>query len=427
MSCRILPAGRLSSQSLAVFRIALGLLVTVDSLQALGDVFVLYSDEGMLPLATLHAAGVGSGTASLHFTCRWWPWNLLLLFLQLCGAVCLTLGFRSQRAALLSALLLYSLLGRNPYVVGLEDGWIVLLLLAAAFLPVGKVWGLDGRVWKAGHTRTVDWYVCLGTVLSVQGAMARELLLNSSGLSSLNLGPLGPFWAVSTVFGIYLLHQKNSLRRGGVVLLVSQSLWLFGPGRLFLVALIALSSLWPSWSGNAPEGARCEGRADFLGELAATLLILEVWSLVSLLGAPIPPIFTAVQGDRTLKTARRVFLIKPETGERIALADGLPRWNFRVARYLSSSCIWDNPSQWRDIATYYDRAQGVKESRSYTIAVQPDLTSGTAVSARILAEVKTRPGLPPLLERFPRMDRTDVNKPQTMDTKPGGKLSGNRS
>ena len=422
MSYRVLASEGLNKKALAFFRIALGLLVTIDTLQALGDFFVLYSDEGLLRLSTLHAAEIGSGMLSLHFACRWWPWSLLLLFLQLCCAVCLTLGFRSQRAALFSAVLLYSLLGRNPYVVGLEDGWIVLLLLTATCLPVGEEWGMDGRVWKACRCEPLDWYLCLGATLLVQGAAARELLLNSVALNSLHLGPLGRFWAFATVFGIYLLHQKGMLRGGGIILLASQSLWLFGPGRAFLVAVIALSSLWPCWVSPHEE----EGQTRLLGEIASTLVVLELWSFLSFVGVPLPPVLTVLQADRALKTARVVFLVERETGRKVSLNESLPHTNYRVERFLSSSGMWDHRHQWRDLATYYDRARGVTSSGSYIIAVQPVLTVGSSASARVVKEVRTRAAPPPLFENFPRMDRSDVNKPQTRSTKPEEKLSGDR-
>ena len=423
MSYRLIASGELNGKALGLFRIALGLLVTIDSLQALSDFFALYSDEGMLPLATLQAIGKGTATLSLHFACRWWPWSLLLVFLQLCCAICFTIGFRSQQSALLSALLLYSLLGRNPYVVGVEDGWIVLLLLAATFLPVGKDWAVDGRVWKTCHYEWLDWYICLGAVLSVQAAAARELLLDSAALSWLDMGPLGSFWALTTVFGIYLLHQKGNLRGGGTVLLLSQSLWLLGPGRLFLVAAIALTSLWPA----SERGEVCEEQGTVLSGLLASLLILQLWSLVASLGAPLPPVLRALQADRSMKIARGVFLLDRRTGQRESLADRLPARNYRVQRYLSSSSLWNNRLQWRDIATYSDRSLGVEDSRSYQIAVQPVLSSGKPASARVVSDLKTRAAPPPLLKRFPRMDRADVNKPQTKDTKSREKLSGNRS
>jgi hypothetical protein len=128
-------------RSLALFRIALAVLLLADLAGRWPDLEAHYSDNGVLPLAMtpvyvplpLHALG---GSAAYEG----------FLFL-IAGAVAMALlvGYRTTLATFFSWLLLLSLHARNPLVLHGGDLLERMLLFWAMFLPLGACWSLDAR------------------------------------------------------------------------------------------------------------------------------------------------------------------------------------------------------------------------------------------------------------------------------------------
>ena len=102
----------LDLRSIAVFRILLGSLLLLDLILRSADLRIFYTDEGILPRQTW-----------LDLTHKWqWSihaasgelwWQVVLFCLAALAAIALIAGYRSKLAALVSFVLLASLITRN--------------------------------------------------------------------------------------------------------------------------------------------------------------------------------------------------------------------------------------------------------------------------------------------------------------------------
>lgn len=131
-------------RSLALFRMALGLLVAVDAFRRGLDLNYFYTDAGVLPRAVaIDELGFSAFFWSLYYVNgqAWWAGGLLLLTL-LCG-FSLMLGYRTRLATVLTWVLVLSVQNRNPLVLGDGDTLVRLLLFWSIFLPLGAKWSLD--------------------------------------------------------------------------------------------------------------------------------------------------------------------------------------------------------------------------------------------------------------------------------------------
>ena len=133
----------IDTRSLALFRIALALLILFDLSVRARELVAHYTDLGVLP-RTAFIEHYG------HFS--WWSLHLLsgslwfqvLLFL-IAGifALFLLVGWNTRIAMVASWLLLISLQTRNPLVLQGGDIFLRVLAFWAMFLPLGAKWSLD--------------------------------------------------------------------------------------------------------------------------------------------------------------------------------------------------------------------------------------------------------------------------------------------
>ncbi len=133
----------IDTRSLALFRIALALLILFDLSVRARELVAHYTDLGVLP-RTAFIEHYG------HFS--WWSFHLLsgslwfqvLLFL-VAGvfALALLFGWNTRIAMVASWLLLISLQTRNPLVLQGGDIFLRVLAFWAMFLPLGAKWSLD--------------------------------------------------------------------------------------------------------------------------------------------------------------------------------------------------------------------------------------------------------------------------------------------
>lgn len=136
----------LDLRSLAVFRIALGLLILVDVGIAITNVEAFYSDLGVLPREVLKARlWENSAQWSLHALSGGVAFEKLLLSVQALAGVGLVVGWRTRWMNLLCWGLACSLETRNPLVSNGADAVMRLLLFWSLFLPLGAWWSCDAR------------------------------------------------------------------------------------------------------------------------------------------------------------------------------------------------------------------------------------------------------------------------------------------
>ena len=136
----------LDLRSLALFRMALGLIIMVDVVRQWGDIGAFYTDAGVLPRAT---------TVQILVYYRWlWSVHGLhgsLLFQQtlFCGefiaALGLLLGCRTRVMTFLCWILVTSHQARNPFILTGGDMLLRLLLFWSLFLPLASRFSLDLR------------------------------------------------------------------------------------------------------------------------------------------------------------------------------------------------------------------------------------------------------------------------------------------
>jgi hypothetical protein len=128
-------------RSLALMRIAVGLLLLVDLGIRATALRAHYTDWGVAPREAL----VGGWRVSLHMLGGGWEWQAFLFVLAAVAAVFLTLGLHTRVATVVSWLLLLSLHRRNPLVLQSGDTILRCLLFWAMFLPWGRRFSVDAR------------------------------------------------------------------------------------------------------------------------------------------------------------------------------------------------------------------------------------------------------------------------------------------
>jgi len=129
-----------ATSSLALVRIALGLIVTGWTLALLPDLSVMYTSDGVLPK---HPTGQGAGVWGLLQILHGDTAVVVLYVLLLVSAIALTLGFFTRLAALVAFLGVLSFERRNPWAFNSGDGLVRVLLLFVAVAPAGASLSLD--------------------------------------------------------------------------------------------------------------------------------------------------------------------------------------------------------------------------------------------------------------------------------------------
>ena len=141
----------LDARSLAVFRVALGLLLLADIAWRLPRFDAWLSESGAWPIAA--AQGEVTHSWSLYFWNGSSAWAGGLVAFAALAAVALIAGWQTRWATIVSWVLVVSLQARNTLPLNAGDILLRLLLFWGAFLPLGGRWSLDAR--KGGRTEEV--------------------------------------------------------------------------------------------------------------------------------------------------------------------------------------------------------------------------------------------------------------------------------
>jgi hypothetical protein len=144
----------LDLRSLALMRIAYGLVLLSDLFIRARSFVFHYTDQGALPLETLFRHASTPGDFSLYAINGSMPFAALLFTLQTLAALAVLVGYRTQAATAVCWLMWSSLQDRNFTVLNGGDVWLRLILLWAIFLPWGQRWSLDAGKSPAGELST---------------------------------------------------------------------------------------------------------------------------------------------------------------------------------------------------------------------------------------------------------------------------------
>jgi hypothetical protein len=131
-------------RSLAVFRMAMGLLLLAELAIRATDLNVMYTDDGMFPRAEICRRATTIWNWSFHFASGSGGYQAMLFGLAAGLAMALLAGFETRLAAIGSWLMLVSLHHRVPPILSGAEILFRMLLFWAMFLPLERVWSLDG-------------------------------------------------------------------------------------------------------------------------------------------------------------------------------------------------------------------------------------------------------------------------------------------
>jgi hypothetical protein len=134
----------LDVRSLALLRIALGLLVLGDLAVRASDFAAMYSAEGFAPAGFVHSLAADGQWSLFFLNEASWHQAALMVAAASCAAA-LGFGYRTRLATIASWALLISLQARLPVVVNAGDTLLRQLLFWGMFLPLGSAWSVDSR------------------------------------------------------------------------------------------------------------------------------------------------------------------------------------------------------------------------------------------------------------------------------------------
>ena len=130
-------------RSLAVFRMALGVLLLADLYVRVQDLSAHYTDWGALPRDVLVEHFASPLHLSLHLATGSTLGQAIIFLLAGIFALGLLVGFRTPVVTCLSWLLLLSVQARNPRVLHGSDTLLRMLLFWSMFVPLGARYSLD--------------------------------------------------------------------------------------------------------------------------------------------------------------------------------------------------------------------------------------------------------------------------------------------
>src|SRR5215475_211369 len=160
----------LDLRSLALFRIALGLMILIDLTMRAVDLNVFYTDWGVLPRGAYLDRFANPLRFSVHLMSGVWQFEAALFLLAAVFAVALILGVRTRLVTIISWFLLVSLEMRNPAILQGGDVYFRLLLFWAMFLPLGALYSVDSALNTADPPQQNCFFSYAGLALLLQVA-----------------------------------------------------------------------------------------------------------------------------------------------------------------------------------------------------------------------------------------------------------------
>jgi len=132
-------------RSLALFRVSLAIMLLVNLAFRSTEIFDFYSEDGVLTRSQSigHAHALRFSLYWIHSS-EWFAGTLMAI--SAFAAILLLLGYRSRWMALLSWVLLLSLLNRNQFVHQAGDYLLAMMLFWSMFLPIGARFSIDNAL-----------------------------------------------------------------------------------------------------------------------------------------------------------------------------------------------------------------------------------------------------------------------------------------
>jgi len=156
----------LDLRSIALARMAMGLLILLDLAIRFPDISAFYVADGITPVGAMPHSPLAFRYLELY---RWVDnsWGVAALMgLAAVFALSLMVGFYSRTSALLSWYMLASIQNRNIYLNDGGDLTLKIFLFCSLFLPLGARWSIDA--WRNPHWKQLPHrYLSLATAAVV--------------------------------------------------------------------------------------------------------------------------------------------------------------------------------------------------------------------------------------------------------------------
>lgn len=133
-------------RSLALFRVALAVILLLDLGSRARYLTAHYTDAGVVPRGALYAFLLQPTQWSFHVLSGSAAWQILLFLLAGVFALALLFGYRTRWAVAFCWAFAASLQYRNPMVNNSGDMLLRVLLFWSMFLPLGAAWSIDAAV-----------------------------------------------------------------------------------------------------------------------------------------------------------------------------------------------------------------------------------------------------------------------------------------
>jgi hypothetical protein len=163
--------GTLDVRSLALFRVALGLIILTDLVIRSSDMRMFYTDWGTLPRSAVIDHFSHPVLISVHFMGGTMFSQALLFLIAGIAGLAFLAGYRTRVAAFISWFMLISLQARNPIVLQGGDVLVRMLLFWSIFLPLGECFSVDAALDNSERPRNMQVVSAATFALLVQATM----------------------------------------------------------------------------------------------------------------------------------------------------------------------------------------------------------------------------------------------------------------
>ena len=142
---RVRAACTLDTRSLALYRVALGLILVADSLLRTRDFGLMFGAEGIFPPDVLGRYNADATLWSLALVGDPQWWGGLVLTTEGVAGACLVVGCGTRLATIAAWIAVVSILRRTSPATNAGDAWLACQLFWALFIPLGAAWSWDAR------------------------------------------------------------------------------------------------------------------------------------------------------------------------------------------------------------------------------------------------------------------------------------------
>jgi predicted DCC family thiol-disulfide oxidoreductase YuxK len=193
-------------RGLALFRVALGLILIADLAIRAPDLVLWLSDEGLAPREWILQWN-HDWRFSLYFIHGHWLWAALLNCVAALSAMALILGYRTRLSSLISFVLLGSLHFRAPMLLQGGDMLLVAVLFWSMFLPLGARYSVDATLVR---NRTSSAAVPLNATNTYLSVATAAILLQAMAVYFFSAWlKTGSEWQVDGTAIYYALHLDD--------------------------------------------------------------------------------------------------------------------------------------------------------------------------------------------------------------------------